>query len=171
MKKLSLLLIPLIFSACYNVHTEDLITEGYVPVYDDPIASEVRLLSSRPIKNPGKIYLYQHFLLVNERDRGIHIFDNTDPANPVPMAFAEILGNSDMAIKNNVLFANHFGNLVALQANNFSTLQKIGELPINSWLLGVPPPSGFYFECVNESVGLVVSWKKQTLTNPKCYAH
>jgi hypothetical protein len=161
-----------LLASCYPPEpATDFEAEGYLPVYASPTASEIKLLSPQAVKNPGKIYLYQNLLLVNERDRGIHIFNNADPANPVPMAFAEILGNSDMAIKDSVLFANHLGNLVALKTNNFSSLQKIGELPIHSWLIGIPPPRGAYFECVDRSVGVVVSWKKQNLLNPKCYAN
>jgi hypothetical protein len=173
MKKLFAFLPVLLLSSCFfgEPIRENFEAEGYVPVYGSPSVSEVKLLSPQVVKNPGKIYLYGSFLLVNEINRGIHIFNNADPSHPQAVAFVEILGNSDMAIKDNTLFADHIGNLIALKTIDFTTLEKKGELPINSWLAGLPPPAGHYFECVDESNGIVVSWKKSTLKNPACYAN
>jgi hypothetical protein len=161
-----------LLSACYvgDPVRENFSEEGYRPVYAEPSISEIKMLPPRAVKNPGKIYLYGSYLLVNEVNRGIHIFNNSDPSNPVPVGFAEIFGNNDMAVKDNVLYADHAGNLVALKTENFSSFEKLGELPLSAWLLGVPPPPGAYFECVEKEKGLVVSWKKSTLQNPKCYA-
>ncbi len=172
MRKLSILILTLLMS-CYPEFTPrlDFNTEGYTPVYAAPSAAEIKLLPPQVVKNPGKIYVYRSYLLVNEVKRGIHIFNNINPSDPQPVGFIEILGNTDMAIKDNVLYADHMGNLVALKTEDFSTLEKTGELPISRWQYGVPPPGGFYFECVNEANGIVVSWKKTTLKNPDCYAY
>ena len=144
--------------------------DGFKPEYGNPSTSEIKLLSPQTVKDPGKIYIYGKYLLVNEKNRGIHIFDNVDKTNPQPVAFAEILGNTDMAIKDAVLFADHMGNLSAIRINNFENLEPIGSLPINGWLLGVPPPSGHYFECIDQSKGLVVAWKESEIPNQNCYA-
>ena len=145
-------------------------TTGYQPIYASSSASEIKLLPPQQIREPGKIYIYDPYLLVNEKNRGIHIFDNTNPSNPKPVAYAEILGNSDLAIKNDVLYADHIGNLVALKLNNFQSLEQIGSLPINQWLMGVPPPPESYFECIEKSKGIVVAWKLTEIQNKNCYA-
>lgn len=144
--------------------------EGYVPVYGSQENSTIRLLHSQVIKNPGKIYLYEKYLLINEINKGIHIYNNADPAKPIPVGFAELIGNTDMAIRNGILYADHMGSLVALNTNDFNALVELGRLPISNWLLGLPPPSKYYFQCVDVSQGLVIDWKKQTLKNPDCYA-
>lgn len=144
--------------------------EGYVPVYGTVEDTEIRLVASQPVQNPGKIYTYGKFLLINEQRKGIHVFDNTEPANPEPIGFIKMLGNTDMAIRNDVLYANHLGNLVALTVRDFSTLEKAGSLSLGNWDKGLAAPRGHYFECLDLSRGVVVGWKKQTLLNPSCYA-
>jgi hypothetical protein len=144
--------------------------EGYVPVYGDEATSEIKFSSPRAVVLPGKIYTYGSYLLINEVNLGIHLYDNTDPANPEPLGFIEIVGNTDMAIRDNILYVNHMGSLVALNVSNLSAPQKVGEVSITNWLLGVPPPSGSYFQCVESGKGLVIGWRKQELKKPECYA-
>lgn len=150
--------------------TNPRVTEGYRPVYGSIAQKEIEFLASRPIKNPGKIYAYKNFLLVNESNEGIHVFDNDEPENPKDLGFIQIVGNSDMTVKDDILYADHMGNLVALTIGNFETVTKVGSLPLQNWDLGLPPPAGAYFECIDQTKGLVVRWVKVELNNPGCYA-
>lgn len=150
--------------------TEEQDVTGYVAVYGTTAAAEIVITQARSVENPGKIYLYGKYLLVNEVKKGIHVFDNTNPAEPVAIGFLQLLGNTDMAIKDGQLYADHMGNLVALTVNDFGTIQEKGRLPLKTWDLGIPPPAGFYFECVDPAKGLVVGWTKAELHNPQCYA-
>ena len=160
----------MLLSGCYETSTVDTVVQGYVPIYGSREQSTIELVSSQPINNPGKIYVYGQFLLVNEVKEGIHIFDNINPATPKPIGFIRILGNIDMAIKDNVLYADHMGDLVALDVSDFKMAKTTGRLPLHTWFLGVPPPVRSSFECVNPEMGLVVSWRKAELKNPECYA-
>jgi hypothetical protein len=149
---------------------QDRTVEGYAPIYGTHESGSIHMLPPQAVKNPGKIYTYDKYLLINEIHRGIHIYNNEDPSTPQPIGFAELTGNTDMAIRNGILYADHMGSLVALNTNDFSELVELGRLPISNWLLGVPPPSQSYFECVDQAQGIVVGWKKKTLKNPDCYA-
>lgn len=167
----SLLLI--VIAGCYaepTVFREETVF-GYRPIYGEKIASEIKFLDPAPIENPGKIYIYGDYLLVNEIKKGIHVFDNTDPEAPRNMGFIQMLGNTDMAIKDGVLYADHIGQLVALSIDDFSTLQERGRLTLQNWERGVPPPASSYFECVDPEKGIVVAWKPDQLKNPDCYAN
>jgi hypothetical protein len=143
---------------------------GYRPVYGEQDHSEVAWTDPQPISNPGKIYLYRSYLLVNELKQGIHVFDNTNPQFPVALGFLRLLGNTDLAVKDDVLYADHMGNLVALTIQDFAAVQEKGRLTLANWNRGVPPPSGYYFECVDSSKGFVIGWKKTEKQNMKCYA-
>lgn len=145
-------------------------TEGFRPVYGSENEMSVSVLPSRTVNNPGKIYVYGKYLLVNEKKAGIHVFDNTNPMEPQKIAFIQLLGNTDMAMKDGILYADHLGNLVALSTHDFLSIEEKGRLPLKNWDKGLPPPAGYYFECVNPEKGIVVSWKKSQLTNPQCYA-
>jgi hypothetical protein len=143
---------------------------GYRPLYGGQAATDVSLLPARELENPGKIYVYHHYLLVNERGKGIHVFNNADPTHPQAMAFINLLGNSDMAIKDDILYADHNGELKSIKLNGFNALAVLDSISLASWHLGVPPPAGFYFECVDVSKGVVVGWQSVELNNPDCYA-
>jgi hypothetical protein len=66
------------------------------------------------INNPGKIYIFGKYLFVNETGKGIHIIDNTNPASPQNISFINIPGNVDMAVRNNILFADCYVDLLAI---------------------------------------------------------
>lgn len=69
---------------------------------------EIAMMEPWAISNPGKIYRCGKYLLVNEKQQGIHIFDNTDPAMPVNRGFPQLLGNTDMAIRDSVIASSKF---------------------------------------------------------------
>ena len=171
MRKITLFSLLLATGCIPEVAPEDQIVMGYEPVYSSAATPAIRRLPPQTVKKPGKIYQYGSYLLVNEVNQGIHIFDNADKTQPLAIAFYEIVGNSDMAIKDSVLFADHMGNLVALKtSSNFTSFQSLGSLPIHEWLLGVPPPPGSHFKCVDSKEGLVIDWRSVELINPACYA-
>lgn len=66
------------------------------------------------LQQPGKIYTKDQYLLVGEIGKGVHIFDNTDPRSPKNLAFLQIPGNVDVAIKGDVIYADNFMDLVTL---------------------------------------------------------
>lgn len=176
MKKNATLLTPLfillLFTEC--VDTDPPFDQGYVdgysPVYGAQSIADIALQGPSEVNIPGKIYIYGKYLLVNESGKGIHIFNNEDPGNPQNLGFIQMMGNSDMAIKDGILYADHAGDLVALSIHDFSFIEEKGRLSLDDWNLGAPPPAGFYFECVDPDKGLVIAWKKVTLKNPDCYA-
>jgi hypothetical protein len=172
-RPLSVFLFLFAATGCYREYYRgDRVVDGYQPIYSDKSRSEVSFKASTgTLNNPGKIYIYNQYLLVNEVNAGIHVFDNSNPTAPIDLGFIEMLGNSDMAIRNDILYADHAGDLISLPFKQFETAKPAARLPINSWILGVPPPRFSSFECVNEDLGYVIGWKKVTLTNPDCYAY
>ena len=168
-----LLCLLLFLTGCWDPGPQFTVVDqitGFSPIYGTRSQAEISVGPARPVNQPGKIYLYGKYLLLNEKMQGIHIFDNTEPANPVNLGFLELLGNTDLAIKDGVLYANHLGDVVALAINDFGTIAEQGRIPLGDWTLGVPPPAGFYFQCIDPAKGFVVSWKEVQLQNPQCYA-
>jgi hypothetical protein len=166
------LCLALSFSSCfyYPYEGENWVQAGYRPVYGTSAELQIAWENPRTITNPGKIYTYGSYLLINDRQRGIHVYDNSNPEQPFALGFISIPGNSDMAIKDDVLYADHAGELVSLTISDFNALTERGRLPINTWDLGVPPPTQSYYECTDPSQGMVIAWKETKLKNPSCYA-
>ncbi len=150
---------------------DDLVVEGMRPVYVS--AEEVRDISfdgPQAISKAGKIYVKGQMLYINDLARGIHIFDNSDPANPVAKAFINIPRNFDIAIKGNTLYADNGPDLIALNISdpeNVSLSKRI-ENAYSDDLVAFPPEYEGYFECVDASQGIVLEWESAMLTNPEC---
>ncbi|MGC3944061.1 MAG: hypothetical protein QM762_05965 [Chryseolinea sp.] len=145
------------------------IVEGYEPVYTEPDKADIAFEAPHQLQAPGKIYLYGTLLLVNEQYEGIHIFDNADPTHPVAVGFLRIPGNVDVAIRNNVLYADHLGDLVALDVHDWRVPREISRLHQAHWSLNLPPEGMRYFACVEPERGVVKGWRLTTLKDPKCY--
>lgn len=101
----------------------------YNPVYAsyDEIRANIQSEAPRDLENPGKIYFYQDHIFINEFLKGIHIFDNANPENPIPVSFIPILGNIDMAIKNDQLIADNYTDLVTLNISNLTQVRQVNR--------------------------------------------
>src|ERR1700682_5132178 len=73
----------------------------YTPVYKT--LTEVRNnMKSNPATgmiNTGKLYIKGNYIFLNEFDKGIHVIDNSNPTQPRNIAFIDIPGNEDIAVK------------------------------------------------------------------------
>src|SRR6266487_180079 len=102
-----------ILQGCFK----DRITKTYTiltPVYKtrSSVLSEINGSSTQLIEHAGKIYIKDNFIFLNDVDKGIHIIDNSDPAHPVQIAFLNIPGNQDIAVKGNTLYADMYNDLL-----------------------------------------------------------
>jgi hypothetical protein len=107
----------------FNSCVKDSCTRRYVywePVYrtKDEVRANIKNNSVREIERPGKIYIRGNYIFLNEIDRGIHIIDNSNKAAPRNIAFIDIPGNLDMAVKGNILYADFYTDLVAIDITN-----------------------------------------------------
>lgn len=102
----------------------------YEPVYTsiEEIRAGVSMLSAQPVQTVGKIYFKDGIMFINEPGEGIHIINNHNPANPIPLNFLKIPGNYDLAMKGNTLYADSYVDLVAFDVSNISAIQEVNRL-------------------------------------------
>jgi hypothetical protein len=141
--------------------------QGYRPVYASASSAEISFLPARPLINPGTIVRNEKFLLIGEPKQGVHFFDNTDSTAPKALGFLQITGNTELAVRNDVLYADNESSLLAIDIKDINHITVLSHVSV--WSLIVPPARGFYFECIDTTRGPVVGWNKATLHNPKCY--
>lgn len=173
MKSCFSILFVILLAGCYpenGPEFPDGPVNGYRPVYGDSaeIYSVVQE-NARELKEPGKIYVYGNLLLVNEKFGGIHVFNNADPSHPKNLYFISIPGNIDMAVKNNVLYADNYEDLVLIHIDQQGIKQS---KRINDALYSINnkiPPEHGYFECVDPEKGPVLGWEYTTIEHPNCY--
>lgn len=146
--------------------------EGLKPIYvPESEAKVIKTLPPKPIVRLGKIYYKDPTIYVNESNLGVHVIDNTDPANPVKKKFLQIPGCRDIAIKGNFLYADNIGDLVAIDISDIDNPKIVKRLPGIQAALSQQYPEFYegYFECVEEGKGVVIGWENATLTDPKCW--
>ncbi|HEY0612444.1 MAG TPA: hypothetical protein VGD35_22370 [Chitinophaga sp.] len=102
--------------SCNNVYIYKLFTPVYKSL--DELRGAVKREAPRNIEEPGKIYLYGNYIFLNEVNKGVHVIDNSNPSAPNKVAFINIPGNLDIAIKGNILYADSYIDLVALDISN-----------------------------------------------------
>lgn len=134
MKKIILLLVIISSMSTQSCFKDDCTShQTFVqlnPIYKtvEAIRNEYAVSAGRELKNPGKIYTYNNYLLINETYEGIHIFDNSNPKNPVNLAFITIAGNRDMAVKANVLYADNGIDLLAVDISDVTAPKLLKRL-------------------------------------------
>ncbi|MBO3697567.1 hypothetical protein [Roseivirga sp. E12] len=146
---------------------------GYEPVYLTEIDNSIELTSARAVEDPGQIYVLGDLVFINDVGKGIHIVDNTDPSNPVNQGFLQVQGSENMVIRNGIVYVNQYNSLLAIDVNDPENIQVISRdvdvLKSGQYDDLLPPLSGYYFECPDESLGTIVGWRLTTISNPKCY--
>jgi len=140
---------------------------SYEPIfmsYDEFRSVPVKLQTPRPLKNVGKIYFYNRYLFVNELNKGIHIINNSNPSAPVHVGFLNIVGNVDIAISGNILYADSYTDLLVIDmtvVTNPQLLQRINNT-FNKQIFG---DNGY----ADPNYGVVVGWEeKEVISTYDC---
>ena len=128
--------------------------------------NSVHIDVARQLCQTGKIYYKDEYIYVNELYKGVHIIDNHDPTNPIPVGFIVIPGCIDIAIKNDVLYADNAVDLVAIQlSEDFSKVtvtQRIEDI-----FPEAEPPDGKairpeYNKSQRPENTIIVGWEKSS---------
>lgn len=164
----SLFIAVALFSSggCRDKIYEEITYTANAPVYMEfgEFRSSVKKTAPRNFENPGKIYFKDNLLYINELNEGIHLVDNTDPASPQIMAFVEIPGNYDIAIRGNILFADSHIDLVALDISDPNNPVEIDRLE-NAFPNVLPPmDEALPIVDLDFNKGVVVGWKTRQHT-------
>jgi hypothetical protein len=152
-------IVTLLFQSC----VKDNCTSTYSywePVYRTQAQARANIKNnpSKTIERPGKIYIRGNYIFLNEVDKGIHIIDNSNPASPRNIAFVDIPGNMDMAVKGNMLYADFYSDLVAINITDPQqvVVTKFTEnvFPERAWGNGFSPVPN----------AVIVDWLKRDTT-------
>jgi hypothetical protein len=165
--KRTLLLITLVlffFSSCEDKRYQTYMAN--VPVYMtyDELRASFEVSGIRELEKPGKIYFKDQFMYINEYREGIHIVDLSDPASPQQKAFIHIPGNVDMAIRNNILYADSFVDLVLIDISdplNPAEIKRIEDL----FEYLIPPYEYEYpLDEIDQEKGVILEFKVKEIT-------
>lgn len=158
-KFIALLSILFLLNSCLK-DTGKLTYYMYTPVYKTSadVRAAIKSDAPQPIVTTGKIYLYNNTIFLNERNKGVHIIDNSNPANPVNKGFINIPGNEDIAIRNNILYADCFTDLLAID------ISDINNVVLKNYVGNIYPEKRYMNGLYLDSGKVVVDWIKETVT-------
>lgn len=156
--------ILLFASSCWYTANDDDISEPFVPTNQYEAVTMLRtefensttLEEAKPIEETGKIYVKGNLLFINQPNKGFHVFDNSDPSNPINLSFIKVLGSSDLSIKNNMLYINNATDLIALKPDFSNASIEITKRVINTFP-ELKAPDGFsYHNTLSNEV--IIDW-------------
>lgn len=152
--------LSLLLEGCNDRCTETQSYSYFEPVYTplSAIRSSIKMEDPQPLVSVGKIYFKDGFLYVNEPGKGIHVIDNRDPANPIPKSFITVPGNFDLAIRNSILYADSYIDLVALDISNPDQVVEVSRMEN---IFSDYNSLGFYADAAR---GVVTDWAMKEMT-------
>ena len=130
--------------------------------YSD-LRSAVKMTAAREMNNPGKIYFKDQYIFINEKMEGVHVYDVSDPTNPQNKGFIEIPGNIDIAIKDNILYADSYVDLVSIDVSSFAAIKEVGRVQkIFPYTLPIYDTK-YPVAKLDDSKGVVTSWEVKSI--------
>jgi len=121
----------LALTGCENKVTEMVTYKVNEPVFmaTSTFRNSVKVTAEpQKITSIGKMCFYNNYLYISEPEKGIHIINNTDPTNPQQTGFIKLLGNADLAIRNGLLYADSYIDLVWFDVSNPALPELKGRL-------------------------------------------
>ena len=162
--KVLIINLPFIIIVSLPFSCEDRFVESYkanVPVYMSYEALRTSVNQDEPfqLNNPGKLYFKDNYIFINENQEGVHVIDNSDPSDPINVTFINIPGNVDISIKDNILYADSYVDLVAIDISNLEDITEVDRME-DVFPYVIPYYDVAYqIENVDEQKGIVVDWK------------
>ncbi|HYG04721.1 MAG TPA: hypothetical protein VD927_19875 [Chryseosolibacter sp.] len=126
----------------------------YEPVYTtlDEIRNAVAVEEPRSITSAGRIYIKGKWLFVNEPGAGVHVINNETPSAPIHKSFINVPGSYDLVVKGNILYADSYVDLVALDISDVNQIREVKRLQN---VFSNYNTLGFYLDA---SRGLITDW-------------
>ncbi|MFT3740924.1 MAG: hypothetical protein QM786_19410 [Breznakibacter sp.] len=151
------------FTSCMDTYTEEFVANTPVYMDYDDLRASVKPTSARSLVNPGKIYFKDNYIFVVENRAGIHIIDLSNPASPVNIAFIEVPGCVDIAIKQSTLYADSYVDLVGIDVSDFNNIKEVARVKDVLPYLVPPADNNYRMVEVDATKGVVVGWDVKTV--------
>ena len=130
------------------------------PVYKSiaEVRAGIKNNVASPISKPGKIFVQGNYIFLNEVDKGVHIIDNTNPAAPINKYFVAIPGNLDLAVKGNILYADQYRDLLAID------ITDPNKIEVKKTIEKVFPGRQYFGAFLEDTTRIIVDWVKKDTT-------
>ena len=144
------------FASCKDEVLRTRTFHTIVPVYLSvkALRAETNAVQSpQPLSAPGKIYIFGDYLFITEANKGIHVVDNSKPASPRFISFINIVGNVDLAVNSNILYADNYVDLLAFDISdprNITQVKRVENVFDNHY--------------IDQAKGIILGYKDTVIT-------
>ncbi|MFY7651566.1 MAG: LVIVD repeat-containing protein [Chitinophagaceae bacterium] len=87
------------------------------------VRKTIKQVTAIPVSSSGKILLYNQYILLSSPGKGVHIINNSNPQKPVNELFISIPGCIDIALTNDILYADCYSDLLAINIKDFNNVK------------------------------------------------
>jgi len=113
---------------------------------------------AKKIDSAGKIFRKDPWIFLNDVDEGIHIIDNSDPRHPQQVAFLSIPGNQEISVRGNTLYADMYGDLLAIDITDPL------HAKVKGYAYNVFKQRAFVHGYSTDSLHVIVGWTEKDTT-------
>ena len=146
--------------------------EGVRPIYANGDELNIQVEAPREYDELSQIVYAHPYILIGELYQGIHVIDNTVPANPKKLMFIRIPGSTSFTIGDGVIYSSSGSDLVTIEYDD-NTVQERSRIEayfggFDAFDQEAPTNYSGFFECVDLEKGVVIGWVEATLDSPEC---
>ena len=162
------------------VACEEKVTQTVTYTINEPVVMDAEVFRSsvkissatHQLTGYGKISYYNGYFFMSDPQKGIHIINNQNPSNPYVVGYIELMGNADISVRNDILYADSYVDLVWFDVSTPSSPVLKGRLE-NAFpdvLPLVENRSGIDYKMCQEKKEqkkIIVGWKEVERTEPE----
>lgn len=161
-----------------SIYVDPLIYSEYTPIEipKEKIGELISFEAPFEVEKAGKIYIKDDLIIIGEKEKGFHFYDNSTPSNPVQTKYLKTGPTSDIAIRDNSFYLNQYNDLVTLKVDTdnytFTETGREKEVFNHYYYKERVSPDGYYFQ-PSENKIIVGFTKKENFKRPKLpeYTH
>lgn len=153
------------FFSCTDDYKENYLANTPIYMSYEDLRSSVRFESgTRSINKPGRIYFKGDTLFIVENFAGVHVLKVDNPAKPEQTGFITIPGCTDLSIRNNILYANSYVDLVGIDVSNLSEIKEVAR-KTEAFSYAIPERENEHpVADIDSKKGIVINWEVQRIS-------
>ena len=87
--------------------------------------NSVDVVAPMPVEESGKIYAYKDYIFINDKNTGVHVVDNSNPAlHHERLPLSKFRANVDISVKDDFLFADSLRDLVVIDISDINNIRR-----------------------------------------------
>ena len=147
--------------------------KGNAPIYMSytDLRSSVVTETNSDLVHPGKIYFKDNYVFIIENLKGIHVYDNSNPAAPVHKTFVKVPGVVDISIAGYIIYVDSFVDLVILDAEDIDNIHEVSRVNDAFPYLIPETDNNLPVGNVDKEKGVVIGYEVKTIREKVEYSY